>query len=185
MRIIAGTVRRTNLIAPKGLNTRPTSDMAKEGLFNILSAKIYGACFLDLFCGSGAIGLEALSRGAKEAVFIENTKTAIAAVSQNLKKTKLQNAQILEMPAEKAISKLAANGRMFDIIFMDPPYDTMLITQTLIQLAEANLLAKMGIIIAETDSSMHKENLIDTPSTFQLTDTRIYGRTCFLFYQLA
>jgi len=183
MRIIAGTARRTNLIAPKGLNTRPTSDMAKEGLFNILSAKIRAARFLDLFCGSGAIGIEALSRGAKEAVFVENTKAAIAATSQNIEKAKLQSAQILEMSVEKAIGKLATNGRMFDVIFMDPPYDTKLITQTLFQLAEANLLAEMGIIVAETDSAAYKEVPIAIPSMLQLTDTRIYGRTCFLFYQ--
>jgi len=172
------------LATPKGLNTRPTADMAKESLFNVISAEICGARFLDLFCGSGAIGLEALSRGAEAAVFVENAKPAIAAILQNLEKTKLtSHAQLLEMPVEKAISKLDASGRGFDIIFLDPPYDTDLLSQTLSQLVQTHLLSETGIIIAETDSKIYRANPIPIPSTLELTDTRIYGRTCFLFFK--
>ena len=183
MRVISGSARRVNLTAPKGLDTRPTADMAKENLFNIISAEIRGVRFLDLFCGSGAIGLEALSRGAQEAVFVENAKPAIMATLQNLEKTKLtQNAELLEMSVEKAISKLDAGGRSFDIIFLDPPYDTDLLTQTLKQLAKTKLLSETGIIIAETDSKIHATSPMPTLSALELTNTRIYGRTCFLFY---
>jgi len=183
MRVISGSARRVHLTAPKGLNTRPTADMAKESLFNIISAEIHGVRFLDLFCGSGAIGLEALSRGAREAVFVENAKPAIAATLQNIEKTKLaQYAKLLEMPAEKAINTLDASGSSFDIIFLDPPYDTNLLTQTLNHLARTSLLCETGIIIAETDSKSHEASPIPTPSVFELTGTRIYGRTCFLFF---
>jgi len=151
--------------------------MAKEGLFNILSEEIRGARFLDLFCGSGAIGLEAISRGAKEAVFVDNATPAISALSQNLEKTKLaSSAEVLRMPVAKAIDCLAASGRQFDIIFLDPPYGTNLLQETLDKLADANILAKCGIIIAETDSKLHT-----TPLQMEVTDTRIYGRNCFMF----
>jgi len=185
MRIIAGRAKGTSLIAPKGLNTRPTADMAKESLFNIISTDIRDTHFLDLFCGSGAIGLEALSRGAKEAVFVESSRPAIAATMQNVEKTKLAPfAELLQMPAAKAIDKLAARGRSFDIIFLDPPYDTNLLTQTLNHLAKTNLLSKTGILIAETDSKINAENPILTPKELELINTRIYGRTCFLFYKI-
>ena len=185
MRVVAGSARRTNLVAPKGLDTRPTGDMAKENLFNILSETIRGTRFLDLFCGSGAIGLEALSRGAKEAIFVEHAKPAIAATMQNLQKTGLTaNAQILEMPVAKAIEKLATSGHKFDIIFMDPPYDTSLLVETLAQLDTCNILAEMGMIVAETDSGLYEQAQIIIPPPLELIDTRFYGRTCFLFFRL-
>ena len=173
MRIIAGTARRTALAAPKGLDTRPTSDMAKEGLFNILTGDIRDTRFLDLFSGSGAVGLEALSRGAKEAVFVENAAPAIAALMQNMEKTRLTG-EVLKMSVAKAIDAL--HGRQFDIIFMDPPYDTNLLTRTLDKLANANILAESGIIVAETDSKPPA-----VPDVFEVTDTRTYGRCCFMF----
>jgi len=179
LRIVAGTARRINLVSPKGLNTRPTSDIAKEGLFNILSTVIQGSRFLDLFCGSGAIGLEALSRGAKQAILVESSRHAIEATLQNIEKTRLA-AQLMEMPVITAINKLSANNQIFDIIFLDPPYDTNILTEALQILSTTNLLAKNGTIIAETDI-MHKET-ISLPDVFQLIDSRNYGRTCFLFF---
>ena len=180
MRIIAGIAKRTVLAAPKGLDTRPTSDMAKESLFNILSGEIHGARFLDLFCGSGAIGLEAISRGAKEAVFVENAAHAISALLQNLEKTKLADyAEVLRMPVAKALDSLSASGRQFDIIFLDPPYDTTLLQETIDKLADTNILAKHGVIIAETDSKLHA-----MPLRLEVTDTRIYGRSCFMFINM-
>jgi len=152
--------------------------MAKENLFNILAGEIVDARFLDLFCGSGAIGLEALSRRAKEVVLVENAKAAITATRHNIAKTKLP-AQLLELPAAKAIEKLAADGRVFDIIFLDPPYETNLLAETFKLLARTNLLGSGGLLIAETDSKIPPP---DTPESLELIDTRIYGRTCFLFY---
>ena len=179
MRIVAGTARRAVLVAPAGQNTRPTSDMAREGLFNILSASIAGARFLDLFCGSGAVGLEALSRGASEAVLVDQHKSAIAATLQNLKKTGLAGAEVMEATAQKAIAKLASAGRTFNFIFLDPPYDTHLLEQTLQQISHVSLLEYSGMIIAETDSKLA---VPATPPGFTLVDSRKYGRTSFLLY---
>lgn len=175
MRVIAGTARRTMLVAPPGDSTRPTADRAKEGLFNILAAteQTIGARFLDLFCGSGAIGIEALSRGAAEAVFVDYDAAAIKAARANLAKTRLPNAEVLQMTAEAAIARLSAQNRSFDVIFLDPPYDSGLLPQTLEQITQAGILAEGGVIIAETDAKDPRE----TP------ETRTYGRTKFLFYK--
>ena len=180
MRVIAGSAGRTTLAAPKGLNTRPTSDMAKENLFNILAPYIKDASVLDLFCGSGAIAIEALSRGAKFAVLADNAKMTVLAAKQNLDKTRLtEKAEVLFMPVQKACKHLS--GQQFDIIFLDPPYETDFIHFTLEQIAQHNLLTKEGIIIAETDVKFSDTQ--NCPPEFLHTDTRIYGRTCFLFYR--
>jgi len=184
MRIVAGLAKRVNLVAPQGTHTRPTSDMAKESLFNIISANVRGARVLDLFCGSGAIGLEALSRGAAHAVFVDNAQPAINATLQNIEKTRLAHlAELVKLPAAQAISKLSATGRAFDIIFMDPPYETELLKEMLCLIAKANILAKDGMIIAETDTKLNVANPVDLPAELCLTDTRVYGRACFLFYE--
>jgi len=180
LRVVAGLAGRTTLVAPKGLNTRPTSDMAKENLFNILAPYIKDASVLDLFCGSGAIAIEALSRGAKAAILVDSAKTAVLAAKQNLEKTKLtEKAEVLLMPVQKACKYLS--GQKFDIIFLDPPYETDLITFTLEQIAQHNLLAEEGIIIAETDVKFSATQ--NWPPEFVHTDTRLYGRACFLFYK--
>ena len=167
------------LAAPAGSNTRPTADRAKEGLFNIIAPQISGTRFLDIFCGSGAIGIEALSRGAKEAVFIENAAPAIKAVKENLTKTKLQNAEIIEVSAEKAINMLSGAGRTFDIIFLDPPYDSHIIPKTLQEIYRAGLLDPNGVIIAETEANPQTE----VPGFF-LNSVRVCGHANFLFYNL-
>ena len=190
MRVIAGVARRNLLTAPTGTATRPTSDRAKESLFNIIASLVPNARFLDVFAGSGAIGIEALSRGAKEAVFVDNSPAAHAAIMQNLTKTKFANARIIKSGAELAIKTLAAESKQFDIIFLDPPYGTGLLAQTLTTIATAEILAENGVIIAEDEShTAHGEyrenNCIATHSLeagLALTSTRTYGRTSFLFY---
>lgn len=177
MRVIAGSARRTILTAPEGLNTRPTSDRAKESLFSILGEKIRDAHVLDIFCGSGAIGIEALSRGAAKAVFVDNSAAAIKATQANLSKTRLAG-EVLQLNATKAIQKLSADSRAFDIIFLDPPYDTNLLTQTLEALSGFGLLDEGCLIIAETDSKESPQ----IPAAFAVESTRIYGRTKFIFF---
>ena len=178
LRVIAGSAKRMVLIAPDGLNTRPTSDRAKESLFSILGEKVPGAHFLDMFCGSGAIGIEALSRGATSAVFVDSSPQAIKAVNANLAKTKLgQNAEALLLKADKSIQKLVAENRKFDIIFIDPPYGTNLMITALKNLIPNHLLAENGVIIAETDAKDSPE----IPPGFILESTRVYGRAKFLF----
>ncbi|MCL2217177.1 MAG: 16S rRNA (guanine(966)-N(2))-methyltransferase RsmD [Defluviitaleaceae bacterium] len=178
MRVIAGSARRVALVAPEGLDTRPTSDRAKESLFSILGEEIIGARVLDIFCGSGAIGIEALSRGAAKVVFVDNAMPAIAATSANLAKTRLTpKGEVFCMKAAQAINKLEAESQRFEIIFIDPPYGTELLTGTLENLAHTNLLSDDGLIIAETDA---RERPV-IPQMYTLVSTRIYGRTKFLF----
>ncbi|WP_434309044.1 16S rRNA (guanine(966)-N(2))-methyltransferase RsmD [Hominifimenecus sp. rT4P-3] len=124
MRVIAGTARRLNLVTAPGLQTRPTTDRIKETLFNILQPEIPGCRFLDLFAGSGGIGIEALSRGAKEAVFVENNRKAAACIQQNLSFTHLsEQARVLETDVLTALARLEREGQAFSVIFLDPPYD--------------------------------------------------------------
>lgn len=122
MRVIAGKARRLPLRTVPGLDTRPTTDRIKETLFNILQNDIYGIRFLDIFSGSGGIGIEALSRGAKEAYFIENSRAAVACIRENLEFTKLiQDARIYPYDVMTALGRMAQEPP-FQIIFMDPPY---------------------------------------------------------------
>ncbi|MCM1468391.1 MAG: 16S rRNA (guanine(966)-N(2))-methyltransferase RsmD [Alistipes sp.] len=122
MRVIAGTARSLKLKTIEGQDTRPTTDRIKETLFNMLQPDIPGASFLDLFSGSGAIAIEALSRGALEAVLVENSRAACACIRENLEHTRLAHkALLLECDCVTALSRLIGH-KPFDIIFMDPPY---------------------------------------------------------------
>ena len=177
MRVIAGAARRTPLTAPRGMNTRPTSDRAKESLFNIIGSRIIGKQFLELFAGSGAIGIEALSRGAAKAVFVDNASEAVESIKSNLSKAKLGNAEICKLDAEDAIEAFACEGRRFDFVFLDPPYESQLLEQTLQHLADADILAAGGFIVAETNAGFSPV----LPQPLILEDTRTYGRTRFMF----
>ena len=183
MRVIAGTARRRVLVAPKGSDTtRPTTDRAKEGLFNMLQRDVAGARFLDLYCGSGAIGIEALSRGAILATFVECDREALGVLAHNLEHTKLASqGEVLPMKVEMAIARMGKEGRQYNIIFMDPPYHGAYIEETMQMLAEAKMLAEDGMLVVE------KEDRVSQPNTlaFQLLQARSYGRTEFLFYGLS
>jgi 16S rRNA (guanine966-N2)-methyltransferase len=123
MRVIAGKFRSRTLIAPRGLDTRPTSDRLRETLFNVLAPRIEGSAFLDLYAGSGANGIEALSRGAKQAVFVEKAAPAIAAIRANLQTLKIETGYQLEARSVAAsLKRLMEQGQIFDIVFLDPPY---------------------------------------------------------------
>lgn len=124
MRVIAGSARRLLLKTVEGMDTRPTQDRIKETLFNMIQNDLYGTAFLDLFAGSGAIGIEALSRGAREAVFIDNGSRQAACIRDNLKTTKLEaKAQVLCGDVVSSLKLLEQSGRKFDLVFMDPPYN--------------------------------------------------------------
>ncbi|MBE5964782.1 MAG: 16S rRNA (guanine(966)-N(2))-methyltransferase RsmD [Lachnospira sp.] len=149
MRVIAGKARRINLKAPNGMDTRPTTDRIKETLFNMINTMLYDATFLDLFSGSGAIGIEALSRGAKKAYFVENDKNALACIKDNLNSTRLlDNAIVLNADVFTAINRLNEN-ESFDIIFMDPPYNMDLEKKVLELLANKNFVNEETLIIIE------------------------------------
>lgn len=124
MRVIAGKARHIQLKTIEGMDTRPTTDRIKETLFNMINNDIYDANFLDLYSGSGAIGIEALSRGAKKAVMVEMNRDAVFCIRENLNKTKLtDNAVVYQCDVLDAINRLNDIGEPFDIIFMDPPYN--------------------------------------------------------------
>lgn len=149
MRVIAGSARRLNLVTPKGLSTRPTSDKVKETLFNIIAPLLYDIRFLDLFAGSGGIGIEALSRGAREAVFIEKDKNALECIRKNLLTTHFtENSQVVPYDVLSSLYNLDSR-ETFDIIFMDPPYDMGLEKQVLSILALSKLIDEDSLIIVE------------------------------------
>jgi len=152
MRVIAGKARRILLRTPKNFRTRPTSDRTKETLFNVLQPIIYDCSFLDLFSGSGGIGIEALSRGAKECVFVETDYEATECIRDNLEKTKMtKEAQVIKRDALTALRQL--EGQMvFDCIFMDPPYGKDLESEVLNYLAKSKLLASDGWIVIEASN---------------------------------
>lgn len=149
MRVIAGSARRLNLVTPKGNTTRPTSDMIKETLFNILMPYLYDIDFLDLFAGSGGIGIEALSRGARSATFIEKDKNAIECIKKNLVTTHFEDkATLVPYDVLSSLYNLKPS-RPFGIIFMDPPYDDGLERTVLGILASSELIDDDTMIIVE------------------------------------
>ena len=149
MRVIAGSARHLPLKTVKGLSTRPTTDRIKETLFNMLQPYVPGALFLDLFAGSGAIGIEALSRGAAGAVFVERDRRAAQCIRENLAFTHLDGrAELISADVFEALRMLSGRGS-FDVIFMDPPYDKLLERRVLELLAECDLADEHTLIVAE------------------------------------
>ena len=145
MRVIAGAAKGHNLQTIEGLATRPTTDRIKETLFNIIAFDLPECSFLDLFAGSGGIGIEALSRGASEAVFVDASAECQAVITDNLKHTKLQDrAKLMKTDVLSALDKLAAEGKSFDIIFMDPPYESELYGPVLQKIVETGILKQEG-----------------------------------------
>ncbi|MCQ2537134.1 MAG: 16S rRNA (guanine(966)-N(2))-methyltransferase RsmD [Lachnospiraceae bacterium] len=150
MRVIAGKKRHLVLRAVKGDAVRPTTDRTKETLFNVLNPNLVQCSFLDLFSGTGAIGIEALSRGAEYVVFVENAKESLECIKDNLKTTGLtEEARIVARDAISALGILETEKRSFDIIFMDPPYNKELEKQVLNRLSGSSLVTEDTIIVVE------------------------------------
>ncbi len=149
MRVIAGTARSLRLKTPDGTDTRPTTDRIKETLFNMLQPYLSGALFVDLFSGSGGIGIEALSRGARHAYFVENEKRALTCIQENLQFTHLANqATILKTDVLSAIYGI--HEREADLVFMDPPYDCGHEARVLAALKELPWVTENTLIVIET-----------------------------------
>lgn len=149
MRIIAGTARSLPLRCPEGFDTRPTSDQIKETLFNMLQQDVSGCYFLDLFAGSGQIGLESLSRGGEYSVFVENNRKAAKCIEENIQFTKFdKNARLIVSDVVSALYTLEGKYK-FDIIFMDPPYNKELEKEVLNYLSTSSLLKPDTKIIVE------------------------------------
>ena len=151
MRVIAGKARRLPLIAPEGKDTRPTTDRIKETLFNIIQDDVPGSMFLDLFSGSGAIGIEALSRGAKKAYLVEFGKEPLKCIKANLAKTRLtEEAVVLPVEVTYAVSKLEKMGQGFDIIYADPPYKKDFEPKITDLLAHSGIVKEDTLVIIES-----------------------------------
>ena len=152
MRVISGSARGLKLKAPKGMHTRPTTDKIKETIFNILAPEIYDCRFLDIFSGSGATAIEALSRGAEEAVLIENDREALGVIRDNLKSARVSHlAEVLGDDFNSALNRLGRQNRRFDLVFMDPPYHQGLERQVLEYLQGSSVIDKDTLIIVEAD----------------------------------
>ena len=175
MRIISGQFKGRKLKTLEGMNTRPTADRVKESLFNILGARIYDAKILDLFAGSGSLGLECLSRGATSCVFVDSSKEAINIVKENVKLCRQEeNSKFINKDYIEAMNSL---NDKYDIIFVDPPYSKGI--EILVLEKARDILAKNGIIIVETDQGDIPPDEINELVKY---DSRKYGRTIISFY---
>ncbi len=157
MRVIAGTARSLPLKTPQGLDTRPTTDRIKETLFNILQGDIPGCVFVDMFCGSGGIGIEALSRGARKAYFVENAREPLNCLADNLKFTRFEDrAVVLRQDAAAALPGISE--KEVDILFMDPPYGQEQERRVLEELQNMRYITSDTLIVLETS--------LDTPVNY-------------------
>ena len=175
MRVIAGNARGVRLVAPAGLQTRPTSDRVKEALFSIIENRfmLADAVILDICAGTGALGIEALSRNAASCCFIEKERRAAEAIKKNLAVAKtIGQARILEMDALKALRLLAEEKVRFDLIFFDPPYSSPLYLPIVAVISDFSLLSDDGMLIVESD---RRSLLPEQVGSLVKIDRRVYG----------
>lgn len=193
MRIISGKARGAKINTIDEVTTRPTLDRVRESLFNIIQNYVSNTYVLDIFAGSGALGIEALSRGAKQAVFCDINKDAVKIINENLMKTRLkENAIVYNMNYKKMIEKLSKNDFKFDIVFVDPPYKENLAVNSVKLIIQNNLLNENGIIIIETDEKerdlkeLQELNKIDNENLLKIKiiDERKYGRANLIFLRV-
>ena len=179
MRVISGLARGTKLKTIDEMTTRPTLDRVKESLFNILQNQIKNSVVLDLFAGSGALGIEALSRGAAKAYFCDTNRDAINVIKENLNKTRLiSKAEALNVDYKKALNNI---NESFDLIFLDPPYKLDIAVDALKSIINNNLLKSEGIIVIETDEIDRDINELYNLSEIDIIDKRKYGRANLIF----
>ena len=168
MRIIAGDRRGARIAAPKGETTRPTGDRVREAAYNLIGP-VEGAAVIDLFAGSGAMGLEALSRGARRCVLVESDRAACAVIRDNLEKLRLTGALVLDKDAFQALREERGAGRSYDLVLVDPPYGAWSGLQPRLAEALPAALAPDGLLVVETSAKVEPE-LPLTPVT-----SRRYG----------
>lgn len=177
MRVIAGSAKGRTLACLKGDHTRPTTDRVKENLFNILMPYVAGTQVLDLFAGTGALGIEALSRGAAHCTFVENDAGAARVVQQNLAATHLEERATLRHADARQVLR---EGGRYGLILLDPPYALHFVPEVLEQISRGVLLQEGGIIAAEQE-----EPLPERAGALVRTDARRYGRVWLSFYKWA
>lgn len=178
MRVISGTAKGVSLKTPSGMETRPTTDRVKEAVFSIIQFHIPGARILDLFGGTGQLGIEGLSRGANSAVFVDRREEACALIRENLRRTKLEgSARVVRSDYQTYLKR---TREKFDIIFLDPPYGEDFLENSLISITEIDILQSGGIIVAERP--LGKELSLDLLGFSKSRDYK-YGNTLIAVYQ--
>ncbi len=178
MRVISGIARGTILYTLEGLETRPTLDRVKEALFSSIQSKILDSYVLDLFSGSGALGIETISRGARQAILCDKSRKAIEIIKKNVEKTKFQEKiQIMNKDYEECLNNV---NNKFDIIFIDPPYKNDIAVKAIKKVVELNLLEKEGIIILETDDEQRELKELENIN-ISILCVKKYGRVKLIF----
>ncbi len=180
MRIIGGAARGRTIRAPRGGAIRPTADRVREALFNILPLDLSGRRVLDLFAGSGSLSLEALSRGAAAVLLVDESAAAADLIRGNLETLGFTDrARVLEMPAGRALSRLAGEGAAYDAIFLDPPYDGGWVNRTMARVSQAGILHAGGVAVAEHSV---RERVEERYGALARRDRRRYGGTVLSFF---
>ena len=175
MRVITGTARGRKLLEPDGMAVRPTTDMVKEAMFNIVQFDIEGRRVLDLFAGTGQLGIEALSRGAAECVFVDESPKSVKLVRTNLERCVLRG----RVEQADSIGFLRRDGK-FDLIFLDPPYDSDLLEKALEVIQNVDILNDGGIIVCE---SRREKSMPELSAPYRKTLSRRYGKVCLTVYK--
>lgn len=184
MRIISGRYKGKKLHSVRGLIIRPTADRLRESIFNILSHEVLNAVVLDLFAGTGALGMEALSRGAESAVFVDNNPGALSVIRRNIISCSFdKQAHIIKWDIKKNLNCLKSAGAVFDLVFMDPPYNRGMVKPALFNLEQTGSLKKGARIVVEHSPL---ESIPDPVFMFEIEDRRKYGKTLvsFLTYMI-
>jgi 16S rRNA (guanine966-N2)-methyltransferase len=182
MRIIAGRWRGRTLSAPKGHGVRPTQDRVRESIFGILGTRVAGAAVLDLFAGTGAMGLEALSRGAGSAVLVEADAAACEVLRRNVESLGAPEAEILRMDYRRALRRLKSRERRFRLLFLDPPYGKGIAARAAEEVAGCAVAEPGATVVVEEDS---RSPLPRMPAGWNVTDDRRYGDTRVLLYEIS
>ena len=183
LRIISGELRGKKLVSVPGLMTRPTADRVREAIFNIIGGRVRQSRILDLFAGSGLLGIEALSRGADFALFIDHHPQPISVIKKNLSACRYESqSRVIQMDLCKKKVNWKGWGPKFDLVFMDPPYDRHLIAPMLSRLHDSEVLAAGALVVAEHGGA---EPPIESNAPFLLDDQRKYGKTLVSFFNYA
>ena len=178
--MISGTAKGHKLKTIRGITTRPTSDRVKESLFNIIAGYVAQAEVLDLYAGTGSLGIEALSRGAMNAVFVDRDRLAVSVIKDNLLHTRLMDrAEVINAAAAAALEGLSARGKSYDLIFLDPPYNKGLIPETITRICRLNILTPGGIIVSERS---REDEVPEAVGCLKVLRNQRYGDTVLTFY---
>lgn len=181
MRIIAGRARGRKLIPPATMETRPTLDRVKEAMFNIIQGYVMDAVVVDVFAGTGSLGLEAASRGAKEVYLVDKSSTTFPLLKENVENLKFQDCCYpLNMDSYEALKLLSNKGKVFDIIFIDPPYCKEMIPEAMKHIKEYNMLSEDGVIVTKIDTM---EEIFEGYQDILLERSKKYGNTTVCLYK--